>query len=188
MTDQLSVPMEFQTLEGVFDAKPSTMTKEMFIAVFGSVYEHSAWVAEQAWQAMSHKNSLTDYDKKEHLARLLFDVVEQSTNDTKLALLRAHPDLAGKAALAGEVTQDSSSEQAGAGLDQCTPEELMRFTDYNDRYKSRFGFPFIMAVKGATKEAILSAFEQRIHHSSQEEFKMAMRQVHQIARFRLAEK
>lgn len=180
--------LTFLPLDGMFHVKPRALSREDFVASFGRVYEHSAWVAEEVWKRMVEQKNADYFDRRENLAQLFFDIVERISDDKKLALLQAHPDLAGKAALAGEVTQDSSKEQAGAGLDQCSAEELVRFTDYNDTYKARYGFPFIMAVKGATKETILSGFELRLLNTKEEEFDMAMHQVHQIARFRLSEK
>jgi OHCU decarboxylase len=100
-------------------------------------------------------------------------------------VLRAHPDLAGKLAIAGDLTRDSRQEQAGAGLDRLTPMEFERFTDLNTRYHAKFGFPFIIAVKGLTKDEILHAFENRIHNSRQVEFETACREVEKIASLRL---
>jgi 2-oxo-4-hydroxy-4-carboxy-5-ureidoimidazoline decarboxylase len=103
----------------------------------------------------------------------------------RLAVLRAHPDLAGKLAVAGKLTADSRAEQASAGLDGLSPEEHARFTALNEAYMKKFGFPFIIAVKGLTKDDILAAFERRIDNSVEEEFETACAQVEQIARLRL---
>ena len=105
----------------------------------------------------------------------------------QLALLRAHPDLAGRLAMAGGLTVHSASEQARAGLDQCTPEEFARFTALNDAYKMKFGFPFIMAVKGKSRGEILAAFEARSTNDAVSEFRAALDEVHKIALFRLRE-
>ncbi|MEI8633028.1 2-oxo-4-hydroxy-4-carboxy-5-ureidoimidazoline decarboxylase [Vibrio sp. PP-XX7] len=113
-------------------------------------------------------------------------IVDQSSDIEKLTLLRAHPDLAGKAALSGALTDASQSEQAGAGLDQCSAQELARFLHLNERYRDKFGFPFIMAVKGATKAQILAGFEARMLNGWQAEFERALHEVHKIAGFRLA--
>ena len=102
-----------------------------------------------------------------------------------MQVLRAHPDLAGKLALAGKLTADSTAEQASAGLDRLTPEEHQRFTGLNDVYTKKFGFPFIIAVKGLTKAQILASFESRIDNSPEEEFETACAQVEKIARLRL---
>ncbi len=168
--------------------KPSELSKDEFIKQFKDIYEHSMWVAEAAWSRIQENEQAADFDEREVFTLLLHDIVEYSSADAKLALLRLHPDLAGKAALSGGLTMASTSEQAGAGLDQCTPEELAKFTAYNAAYKAKFGFPFIMAVKGATRFDILSGFEARIDNTVEEEFKMAVRQVHKIACFRLADK
>lgn len=102
-----------------------------------------------------------------------------------MALIQAHPDLAGKAAVARTLTEASTREQAGAGLDQCTAEEYDRFVTLNDAYKARFGFPFIMAVKGSDRHAILQAFETRLAHTVDEEFSQALAEINKIALFRL---
>ncbi len=111
-------------------------------------------------------------------------VVNGAVDDDKRTLLRAHPDLAGKLALA-DLTQSSQSEQTGAGLDQCTENELARFTELNDIYKKKFGFPFIFAVKGFHRTDILNAFERRVKNDVETEFNEAINQVHRIARLRL---
>ncbi|MCV2403186.1 2-oxo-4-hydroxy-4-carboxy-5-ureidoimidazoline decarboxylase [Marinomonas sp. C2222] len=157
-----------------------------FVAVLGSIYEHSPWVAELVWQQKTQHPS-SYLDGKEKLQAAMRDVVDQSSDEQKLILLRAHPDLAGKAALAGSLTDASKSEQAGAGLDQCSDEELVHFLQLNDEYRGKFGFPFIMAVKGATKEQILKGFEERMPNDWQTEFDRALNEVHKIAGFRLAE-
>lgn len=157
-----------------------------FVSLFGSVYEHSPWVAKQVWrQKAEHPKDYFDDIEKVQIA--MKEVVDQSTDEQKLMLLRAHPDLAGKAALAGTMTNESKSEQAGAGLDQCSDEELARFLQLNDEYRSKFGFPFIMAVKGATKDQILTGFEERTPNDWQTEFDRALSEVHKIAGFRLAD-
>ncbi|PWQ97799.1 2-oxo-4-hydroxy-4-carboxy-5-ureidoimidazoline decarboxylase [Leucothrix pacifica] len=157
------------------------MSRDEFVKHFGGIYEHSAWVAEQAYDHAS--SGLNDIDS---LTQSLRDVVDAASHEQQLALLRAHPDLAGKAALQGELTDASTSEQAGAGLDQCTPEELECFKHFNESYLSRFDFPFIMAVKGANRHLILAAFEKRLTNSRDVEFKTALEEVHKIAGFRLA--
>ena len=104
-----------------------------------------------------------------------------------LDLINAHPDLAGKAAIAGELTEASTSEQAGAGIHECTEEEFARFTELNEAYKDKFQFPFIMAVKGSNRHQIIAAFEQRIHNSPEQEFITALQEINKIALFRLAD-
>ncbi|WP_022953419.1 2-oxo-4-hydroxy-4-carboxy-5-ureidoimidazoline decarboxylase [Leucothrix mucor] len=157
------------------------MDRQKFIECFGGIYEHSAWVAEQAYD-----RAPVDVQDIDALTKALRQEVDSASDDQKLALLRAHPDLAGKAAVSGELTAASTSEQAGAGLDQCNAEEFARFQSMNDAYTTRFDFPFIMAVKGANRHLILAAFEERLNNSREIEFKTALEQVHRIAEFRLA--
>lgn len=118
---------------------------------------------------------------------LIKSIESDPFDSAQLALIRVHPDLAGKAALRGELTAESTREQAGAGLDQLTPDEFARFTELNERYTTRFGFPFIMAVKNATKHQILSGFEQRIDNTPELEFATALEQINRIAAFRIAD-
>ncbi|RBO81889.1 2-oxo-4-hydroxy-4-carboxy-5-ureidoimidazoline decarboxylase [Marinomonas aquiplantarum] len=164
-----------------------TTTDEMeFVTLLGSIYEHSPWVAEQLWRLKS-QHPIGSYDEMSKIQQAMRDIVDASTEEEKLILLRAHPDLAGKAALSGELTDASKSEQAGAGLDQCSEDELAHFLQLNDAYRSKFGFPFIMAVKGATKAQILAGFMERSPNDWQTEFDRAIQEVHKIAGFRLAE-
>ena len=157
------------------------MNKEEFVKHFGSVYEHSAWVAEQAFERTN-----VDIADLPALTQALRREVDESGQLHQLKLLCAHPDLAGKAAVTGNLTADSTSEQAGAGLDQCTSEEFSRFEQFNTRYTEQFDFPFIMAVKGANRHLILEAFEKRLKNDRDTEFKTALAEVHKIAGFRLA--
>jgi OHCU decarboxylase len=105
--------------------------------------------------------------------------------ERKLTLIRAHPDLAGKAAIAGDLTAESSEEQASAGIDQCTPEEYAEFQALNSRYKEKFGFPFVMAVRNSNRSDILRAFATRLENDTDTEFATAIAEIHQIARMRL---
>ncbi len=148
-----------------------------FIDTLGGVFEHSPWVAEGAWAARP-------FESVEGLHGAMVAVVEEA-EEKQLDLIRAHPDLAGKAARAGGLTAASSQEQAGAGLDRLSEEEYRRFHALNDAYKEKFGFPFILAVKGHTKTSILEAFETRLPHSAQEERRTALAEIYKIARFRL---
>jgi 2-oxo-4-hydroxy-4-carboxy-5-ureidoimidazoline decarboxylase len=101
-------------------------------------------------------------------------------------LIKAHPDLAGRAAIAGELTEASNEEQASAGIDQCSPEEFARFQDLNERYKAKFDFPFVMAVRKSNRHEILVAFETRLSNDPDDEFEQAIAEIHKIARLRLA--
>lgn len=159
--------------------RPSEMDRASFVARFGGVFEHSPWVAEGAWGAGNVP------DDADGLHAAMVAVLRAADHDRKLALLNAHPDLAGRLALRGELTADSTAEQASAGLDRCTPEEFARFTELNDAYKARFGFPFILAVKGRSRADILEAFETRLSNGPEEEFATALAQVERITWLRL---
>lgn len=149
--------------------------KEDFVARFGPVYEASPWVAEGVWP-----DPPTD---REGLAKAMAAVVDAASREQKLALIRAHPELASRTKMADA----SVKEQAGAGLDQCSPEEFEAFQRLNAAYNDRFGFPFIFAVKGATRGDILAAFESRLANDPETEFETAIAQIHRIAGFRLAD-
>lgn len=151
---------------------------EEFVKRFGGIAEHSPWVASQAEQRRPFVDRTAMVDS-------FTQAVTDAQHDQQLALLRAHPDLAGRAAVAKQLTDDSQREQAGAGLNQLTTQEFARFTECNNRYQQRFGFPFIFAVRGATKDAILAAFEQRLGREVETEFDTALEQVRRIIRFRL---
>lgn len=159
---------------------PSQLDRAAFVAAFGGVYEHSAWVAERAFDEGTPLP-----DTIEALHQRLAAQVAQASQGEQLALIQAHPDLAGRAALAGELTAASSGEQAGAGLDQCSPDELTRFTRYNEAYRAKFSFPFIMAVKGSNRHLILAAFEERLPNTPEQEFQRALAEIDRIALFRL---
>ena len=156
-------------------------SRDDFLARFGGIFEHSQWVAEQAFDAGCIAEPLTV--SKVHGAMVA--AFRAASYEAKLAVLRAHPDLAGKLAISGGLTEDSKKEQAGAGLDRLTPEEHARFTTVNTSYTTKFGFPFIIAVKGLNKDDILSAFETRINNTKDQEFETACAQVERIALLRL---
>ena len=160
---------------------PSTLSRDAFVAAFADIYEHSPWVAERAFD-QSERSAL---DQVEALHQRMSAVLLAASHAEQLALINAHPDLAGKAAVRGELTESSTHEQAGAGIHLCTTEEFARFTELNHAYKAKFQFPFIMAVKGSDRHQILAAFEQRIHNDADAEFREALAQINQIALFRL---
>lgn len=164
-----------------FKQPPSQLDRAQFLQLQGRVYEHSPWIAEKLWDAGLKPR----HDEIETLHRDLAAIVDAAPRDKQLALLNAHPDLAGRLAMRGELTAESTSEQAGAGLDKCSPEEFRRFTELNDAYKKKFGFPFILAVKGKNRAEILQNFEARIHHAPEAEFRTALNEVHKIALLRL---
>ncbi len=163
---------------------PSRMPRALFVEVFGDIFEHTPQIAERAY----NKGLSASDDTAPGLHSALVTVMRAMLREEKLALVKAHPDLAGRLALAKVLTADSTKEQGSAGLDRLTPEELKRFTELNETYKSRFGFPFIMAVKGATKEQILANFERRVAHDADSEFAEALTQIERIALLRLTDK
>ncbi|MFQ3789180.1 2-oxo-4-hydroxy-4-carboxy-5-ureidoimidazoline decarboxylase [Halomonas sp. A29] len=161
--------------------RPSTLDLSEFVTRFGDIYEHSPWVAKLTWE----RGLQAAQDTSAGLAEAMGRTLREASPERQLEVIRAHPDLAGKAAIAGDLTDDSTREQAGAGLDQCTPEEMARFERLNAAYKEKFGFPFVMAVKGSDRHAILAAFEARLENSQQEERRTAIEQINRIARLRL---
>jgi OHCU decarboxylase len=163
------------------DPRPSTLSEAQLLARFGSVYEHSPWIMATAF---SEGLSTAD-DAPDAFAVKLATIVDRSGRDRQLALLRAHPELAGRLAVRGELTAESKVEQASARLDQCTPDEFRRFTELNRTYNERFGFPFIVAVRGLTRQTILTVFERRVGNLPEVEFHAALGEVHKIARLRL---
>ncbi|MGN8117920.1 allantoinase PuuE [Labrys sp. 22185] len=160
---------------------PTRLNRALFVERFGGVFEHSPWVAEGAYD----KGLTPAEDTAEGLHAAMMKVLNSASDDAKLALIMAHPDLAGKLAQAKMLTAESSAEQASAGLDRLTPAELKQFTELNDAYKARFGFLFIMAIKGRSKAEIVAAFERRLQHDRTQEFAEAVKQIGEIARLRL---
>ena len=156
-------------------------SRDAFVAALGSIYEHSPWVAEAVWRTGFATTEANFSD----LAAAMRETVDAAPEPDQLALLRAHPELASKAALAGELTPSSTSEQRGAGLDQCYAEELEQIREFNDIYRDRFGFPFIIAVTGLTRSDIITALRKRCGSDHATERGEAMRQVHKIAQIRL---
>ncbi|WP_025745855.1 2-oxo-4-hydroxy-4-carboxy-5-ureidoimidazoline decarboxylase [Kallotenue papyrolyticum] len=159
-------------------AEINALDQAQFVAHFGAVFEHAPWVAAAAWQ----RRPFADLDA---LHRAMVEVVAAAPPAQQEALIRAHPDLAGTAALAGEVTSASAREQAGAGLNALTPAEYARFTQLNRAYHERFGFPFIICVREHTKASILAAFAARLHHDRPTEIAIALTEIAKIARLRL---
>lgn len=164
-------------------SSPRTMSHADFLQRYGGVYEHSPWVAEQVHAA----GFSALHDTAEGLHAAMVARVDAAPQSKQLELLHAHPDLAGRLAVAGDLTQASRSEQASAGLERCTPEEYARFQQLNTDYRTKFGFPFIMAVKGRSREQILDRFILRLEHRAEEEFDAALAQTHRIALLRLRE-
>jgi len=157
------------------------MSVTEFAARFGDVAEHSPWVAERAAGARP-------FADRDAVVAAFATALRGAARDERLAVLRAHPDLAGRAAVAGALSEESRREQAGAGLDRLTPEEFERFTALNAAYTKRFGIPFIFAVKGATKDMILAAFEERVANGREAELENATDNVCRIMRFRIEDR
>ncbi len=155
------------------------LERDEFVRRYGGVYEHSAWVAEEGFA------DACDLADTSALATVLAGVVDATSHTQKLALIRAHPDLAGRAAIAGELTGASTEEQAGAGIDQCSAEEFQLFQTLNDSYKGKFGFPFVMAVRNSNRQEILAGFTARLENDAETEFARAISEIHKIARLRL---
>jgi 2-oxo-4-hydroxy-4-carboxy-5-ureidoimidazoline decarboxylase len=145
-----------------------------FVEAIGWIFEHSPWVAERTFDARP-------FASLDALHTAMAEQVERSTFTERLALLQAHPDLGARARL----SQASTKEQAGAGLDSLTPGEFEQLHRLNAAYRTRFGFPFLLAVKGSTKHDVLRALQARMESSPEDEYREALRQVYRIARFRL---
>ena len=144
----------------------------------GGVFEHSPWIAARALEARP-------FASVEALHAAMVAVVRRASRDEQLALLGAHPDLAGRAARAGALTNASAAEQSSAGLDRLDDQEYERFGRLNASYREKFGFPFIIAVRRHDKTSILAAFETRLGNTAAEELETALVQVFEIARIRL---
>jgi len=149
-----------------------------FARALGAVFEHSPWVAERASAARPFASIATLHDA-------MMAAVRAAPADLQLALIRAHPELAGKAAIRGELTADSTKEQSRAGLNQCAADELARLTALNAAYHAKFGFPFILAVKGYDRAGILREFARRAERDRDAELEEALTQIARITRFRL---
>jgi OHCU decarboxylase len=152
--------------------------REAFIERFGRLFEHSPWVAADAW-------SDRPFADEDELFEALRSAMYSAPMDRKLALIRAHPDLAGRAAIEGTLTRSSKTEQASAGLDRLTPDEYEAFTRLNGAYRERFGFPFVVCVREHTKESILRVAAERLEHTRDEEVRVALEEIAKIARLRL---
>lgn len=164
-----------------FEPPPRHLTKAAFVARFGAVYEHSAWIAENVW-----RHGLTPAeDAVAGLARVFVTAVEAAGESRQLQLIRAHPDLGGRAAMAGTLTSASAQEQAGAGLNACTPEQFERLQRLNAAYVAKFEFPFIVAVTGMHREEIIESMARRLDNDPVTEQRRALDEIHRIAWFRL---
>jgi 2-oxo-4-hydroxy-4-carboxy-5-ureidoimidazoline decarboxylase len=156
----------------------NSLSRDEFVARFGSVFEASPWIADQAW-------SDRPFNGPDHLHQAMCAVLYAASRDQQLTLIRAHPDLVGRAALAGTLTPESTGEQAAAGLDRLTPEEIATFQRLNAEYRERFGFPFVICARENKKESILAGFVSRLLNSHEEEIGTALHEIAKIARLRL---
>lgn len=158
----------------------SGLSRDVFVARFGAVFEHSPWVADAAW-------ARRPFSDRAGLRAAMCAAVQAAPNEQQLALIRAHPDLVGRAAREGRLGAASASEQAGAGLDQLTPEEITWFERHNAAYREKFGFPFVICVRANRKQAILAGFKIRLLHTPEQERAAALAEIEKIAAFRLAD-
>ena len=156
--------------------KVNKLSKSDFISIFGNVFEKTEWIAQKSYDLKPYKNF-------EELFSKMMEVFENIEKEKHLEILNAHPNLA----VEKKLTRDSKNEQKNASLNQCTEKEFLEFKKLNEEYKKKFGFPFIIAVKGKNKEEILNSFRQRITNNINLEFEEAKKQVKKIANFRLSE-
>ena len=156
--------------------KVNKLSKSDFISIFGNVFEKTEWIAQKSYDLKPYKNF-------EELFAKMVEVFENIKKEKHLEILNAHPNLA----VEKKLTRDSKKEQKNSSLNQCTEKEFLEFKKLNEEYKKKFGFPFIIAVKGKNKEEILNSFRQRIANNINLEFIEAKKQVKKIAIFRLSE-
>jgi len=153
--------------------------KATFLARFGGIFEHSPWIAARVWEQGQNSGDVQE------LHAAFSEVIRSTNREQQLVLLRAHPQLASAIASGEEITAESRGEQRGAGLDQCSAIEFEEFEYLNSTYSDKFGFPFIIAVKGLGREQILEFFRARLTNTPEEEFTEALEQVIRIGNFRL---
>ena len=156
--------------------KFNKLNKTEFISIFGNIFEKTEWIAEKCYELKPYKNF-------QELVSKMMEIFENINQEKHLKILNSHPDLA----VVKKLTEDSKNEQTGANLNNCTEKEFKEFEELNEKYKKKFGFPFIIAVKGKNKEEILNNFRQRITNDINLEFEEAKKQVKKIANFRLNE-
>ena len=156
--------------------KFNKLSKVEFISIFGNIFEKTEWVAEKCYESKPYNNL-------DELVSKMMKIFENIEKERHLEILNSHPNLA----VEKKLTEDSKNEQKNASLNQCTDKEFIEFKKLNEEYKKKFGFPFIIAVKGKNKEEILNSFRQRITNNINLEFEEAKKQVKKIASFRLSE-
>ena len=161
----------------MIEPAPHELSRTAFITKFGGIYEHSSWVAETLYdQGLSE-----DDGDPTRLAKRMAAIVDASGNERQMALLCAHPELAGKLAISGSLTAESAAEQASAKLDKYSAKEFAEFHALNEQYQKKFGHPFIIAVRGLDRKTILAIFRKRVTYSKNVEFANAFKEVHKIA-------
>lgn len=156
----------------------NALDRAAFVAALGGIFEHSPWIAAEAHAA-------GPFPSVASLHEAMLDVVRRAPRERQLALIGAHPELAGRAMVRNELTADSSSEQSGAGLTACSPEEYATLVDLNARYNAKFGFPFILAVRGHDRASVIAEFARRVERDAETEFAEALAQIARITRLRL---
>lgn len=159
-------------------AAVNALDQQGFVAALGFLFEGSPWIAAETWPARP-------FASVDQLHQALCTTMQGAAIERKIALIKAHPDLAGRAAIADELTPESTREQASAGLNRLRPEEFATFTRLNQSYRERFGFPFVICVREHTKESILASFADRLEHGREQEIATALREIAKIARLRL---
>lgn len=159
----------------------NALDRDAFVATIGPVFEATPWIAAEAWRRRP-------FAGRAHLYATLCAILDNASETQALALIRAHPDLVGRAARAGTLTPDSTAEQASAGLDRLSPEEVATFTRLNGEYHDRFGFPFVICVRENKKQGILDGFTARLGHTREQEIATALAEIKKIARLRLEDR
>ena len=159
-------------------AQTNALSQSEFVKIFGGVFEHSPWIAEEGAKSRPFEN-------RNQLHEAFCQIVANASEEKKIALLIAHPDLVGKIALEGKLTQASTQEQASAGLTQLSLDEIQLFQSNNKAYREKFGFPFIICARLNKKEAILNGFKNRLQNNREQEMNTALEEIYKIADFRL---
>ena len=158
----------------------NNLGREDFTRLVGPVFECSPWVAESVWPRRP-------FASLDALHRALCETVQQADESKQISLIQAHPDLVGRASLAGTITSESKHEQSSAGLDRLTKEEMARFQSFNQSYRDKFGFPFVICARLNKKEAILTGFQARLKNSREAEIQIALEEIGKIAKLRLVD-
>jgi 2-oxo-4-hydroxy-4-carboxy-5-ureidoimidazoline decarboxylase len=159
----------------------NALDRDDFVAVLGSLFEGSPWIAAETWPARP-------FASLKELHQALCNVMLTAPTERQIALLQAHPDLVGRAALAGTLTAASAGEQAAAGLDRLSPAEIAIFTQLNRAYRDKFGFPFVICARENRKDSILAGFNTRLHHAHEDEIELALAEVAKICWLRLRDR